>query len=140
MQKWIGVGHIDGEPVKVMYGNQECILLWVSCPRSWSPKKEDSIPVMFIGKRKSALKQAGIDKFDGSLVYIIGEISSRIKLKEPKQVNVGVCVFATSITFWDTKSIEKMQKGKVTNELIFDSTGLEEMEGDSNEEEKQNIL
>jgi len=133
MQKWIGVGHIDGEPIKVKYGNQECILLWVSCPRSWSPKDEDSIPVMFIGKRKKAVAQAGLDKFDGSQVYIIGEISSRIKLKEPKKVNIGVCVFATSITFWDTKSIEEMRKSKVNNELIFDSSGLEEMEEDDDE-------
>ena len=127
MQKWIGVGHIDGEPMKVMYGNQECVLIWVSCPRSWSPKKEDNIPVMFIGKRKKALEQAGMETFDGALVYIIGEISSRIKINSPKEVSVGVCVFATSITFWDTASITKMQKSKVNNELIFDSTGLEEI-------------
>jgi hypothetical protein len=88
---------------------------------------------MFIGKRKKAVAQAGLDKFDGSQVYIIGEISSRIKLKEPKKVNIGVCVFATSITFWDTKSIEEMRKSKVNNELIFDSSGLEEMEEDDDE-------
>ena len=128
MQKWLGVGRIDGEPMKVMYGNQECILIWLSCPRSWSPKSEDSIPIMFIGKRKSALTQTHLDKYDGTLVYVVGEVSSRIKLNEPKVVSIGVCVFATSITFWDTKSIEKKQKGKVNNELIFDSTGLEELE------------
>lgn len=127
MQKWIGVGHIDGEPMKVQYGNQECLLIWIDCPRSWSPKEEDSIPIMFIGKRKKALEQAGLDKYDGTLVYIIGEISSRIKIKSPKVVNIGVCVFATSITFWDTASIIKNQKSKLNNELIFDSTGLEEV-------------
>ena len=127
MQKWIGIGHIDGEPIKVMYGNQACILLWLSCPRSWSPKNEDSIPVMFIGKRKSALAQAGIDKFNGTLVYVLGEISSRIKLKSPKEVKIGVCVFATSITFWDTKHIDRKQNSKLNNEIIFESSGLEEI-------------
>lgn len=135
MQKWIGVGHIDGEPIKVMYGEQECILLWISCPRSWSPKNEDSIPVMFIGKRKYVLTQAGIKKFDGALVYVVGEISSRIKLNEPKNVNIGVCVFATSITFWDTDHIERMQKGKIKNEMIFESTGLEEDEDENLDKE-----
>lgn len=127
MQKWIGIGRIDGEPMKVKYGEQEYYLLWIACPRSWAPKKEDSIPVMLIGKRKNVLKQASTDKLDGSLVYVIGEIASRIKLNTPKAVNIGVCVFATSITFWDTENIQRMQKGKVNNELIFDSTGLEEM-------------
>ena len=127
MQKWIGVGHLDGEPIKVQYGNQECLLIWMSCPRSWSPKSEDSIPVMFIGKRKKVLEQAGLDKFDGTLVYVIGEISSRIKINKPKIVNIGVCVFATSITFWDTASIVKNQKSKLNNDLIFGSSGLEEV-------------
>lgn len=130
MQKWIGIGHVDGEPMKVQYGSQECLLLWVSCPRAWAPKSEDNVPIMFIGKRKKALEQAGLKSFDGALVYIIGEISSRIKITSPKHVNIGVCVFATSITFWDTANITKMQKSKVNNELIFDSTGLDEMEED----------
>ena len=129
MQKWIGVGRIDGEPMKVQYGEQECLLVWLNCPRSWSPKSEDSIPIMLIGKRKQILEQAGIDKFDGVLVYVIGEISSRIKLNTPKAVNIGVCVFATSMTFWDTKNIEKSRKKKAMNELIFGSSGLEETEG-----------
>jgi len=128
VQKWIGVGRIDGEPIKVMYGNQECILVWLSCPRSWSPREEDSIPVMFIGKRKSVLKQAGIDKFDGTLVYVLGEISSRIKLNSPKEVKIGVCVFATSITFWDTKHIDRSKNSKLNNEIIFETSGLEEFE------------
>lgn len=127
MQKWIGVGHIDGEPIKVMYGNQECYLIWLSCPRSWSPKNEDSVPVMFIGKRKSALTQAGISKYDGTLVFVIGEISSRIKLNSPKEVKIGVCVFATSITFWDTQHIDRKQNSKLNNEIIFESSRLEEL-------------
>lgn len=127
MQKWIGVGKIDGEPMKVQYGDQECTLVWLTCPRSWSPKKEDSIPIMFIGKRQSMLTQAQLDKYDGTLVYVMGEISSRIKLNSPKKVSIGVCVFATSLTFWDTKSIEAKNKGKITNEVIFDTTGLEEV-------------
>lgn len=129
MQKWIGVGRIDGEPIKVQYGDQECILIWMSCPRSWNPKNDDSVPIMFIGRRKKIIEQSKIKKFDGTLVYAIGEISSRIKLKSPKNVNIGVCVFATSLTFWDTKSIIDKQKSKVNNELIFDSSGLEETEG-----------
>lgn len=128
MQKWIGVGKIDGEPMKVQYGNQECLLIWICCPRSWSPKNEDNIPVIFIGKRKKALEQAGINKFDGTLVYVIGEISSRIKIIEPKAVSIGVCVFATSITFWDTKSILDKTKCRVNNEAIFDTSGIEEIE------------
>lgn len=131
MQKWIGIGHIDGEPMKVEYGNQECLLLWVSCPRAWAPKAEDNIPIMFIGKRKKMLEQAGLSTFNGSLVYIIGEISSRIKISSPKTVNIGVSVFATSITFWDTAHITKMQKSKVNNEMIFDSSGLDDLEVDT---------
>ena len=119
MQKWIGVGTIDGEPKIVKYGNTECLLLWMSCPRSWSPKSEDSIPLMFVGKRKEALEQAGISKYDGTLVYVLGEISSRIKIFNPKIVNIGVCVFVTSITFWDTESIIKNRKNKVDNDIIF---------------------
>ena len=134
MQKWIGVGHIDGEPIEVQYGNQTCTLLWMSCPRSWSPKGEDSIPLMFIGKRRDIVAQAGVEKFDGITVYILGEISSRIKLKTPKQVNIGVCVFVTSMSIWDTKSIERYRKAKITNEIIYETSGLESIEeGETNE-------
>lgn len=122
MQKWIGVGRIDGEPVNVRYGDLCSTLIWVSCPRSWQPSVEDSIPVLFIGKRKVTLTNSGLQKFDGSLVYVIGELSSRVKLNTEKVVNIGTCVFATSITFWDTASIEKMRKGKVNNEIIFESS------------------
>ena len=74
---------------------------------------------MFVGKRKEALEQAGISKYDGTLVYVLGEISSRIKILNPKIVNIGVCVFVTSITFWDTESIIKNRKNKVDNDIIF---------------------
>ncbi len=36
-------------------------------------------------------------------------------------------MFATLITFWDTASIVKNQKSKLNNDLIFGSSGLEEV-------------
>lgn len=137
MQKWIGIGRIVGEPKKVSYNDQESTFLWISCPRAWDSKNSDLVPVLFLGKRQSMLKEEGVKKYNGTLVYVIGELSSRIKLKEVGNITIGVCVFATSLTFWDIKSIENRRFIEPNHEFIFETSGLEEM-GVSSDEKTEN--
>lgn len=138
MQKWMGIGRIVNEPKKVMYNNQKCTFIWVSCPRAWDSKNSDLVPVLFIGKRQQMLEEKGIKKYNGTLVYVIGELSSRIKLKEVGNIVFGVSVFATSLTFWDIKSVEMRRNKEMNHEFLFDTSGLEELEVANDEKNESN--
>lgn len=116
MQKWIGVGRIDGEPTKVKFEDKDATLIWVNVPRSWS-KDSDNVPVLFCGKRQDMLMQA--NKLTGALVYVVGEISSRIRVVESRVANIGCCVFASSIEFWDVENMTNFTKNKPNNNVIF---------------------
>lgn len=120
MQKWIGVGRIDGEPIRVKYENKDAILMWINIPRHWS-NDSDNVPVMFYGSRINMLEQAstGTNTYSGALVYVMGELSSRIKVCGNKNVDIGCCVFATSIEFWDVEHITDFTKGKPNNKKIM---------------------
>ncbi len=122
----MGIGRINGEPMETEYEGLKATLLWVDIPRSWDPDSIDSVPILFVGKRMKLLAQAKVETYEGTLVYVLGELSSRIKLKNPKVINIGVCVFVTSITFWDTKSIEQRSKAKVSNQIILSDLESEE--------------
>lgn len=116
MQKWIGIGKIDGEPEDVEFEGSAAKLIWINCPRDWD-NDSDNIPVLFLGKRASMIAQS--KALSGSLVYVLGEISSRIKISSPKCVNIGCAVFAQSIEFWDVDTMTDFTKNKPNNKRIF---------------------
>lgn len=120
MQKWIGIGKIDGEPEKVKFDSKDALLVWINVPRSWS-QDSDNVPVLFCGKRMDMLTQASkrTKALTGALVYVMGEISSRIRLVNNKVANIGCCVFASSIEFWDVENMTDFTKNKPNNKVIF---------------------
>lgn len=133
MQKWIGVGRIDSKPelvtLKYKENSAEALLVWVRCTRAWDASKNDAIPTLWLGKRKELmLKYISASKqVEDSLVYVTGEISSRLVINNGQEMNLGLAVFGASITFWTTESIEKMEK-KVNQEDSLIGSSLEELE------------
>lgn len=124
MQKWIGIGRIDEEPSNVKLNGYDALLMWVRCTRSWDASKDDAVPVIWLGKRKfNVLKYISThEQLTGALVYVTGEISSRVKIEGEKEMTIGSAVFGTSLTFWDSESIATMEKKASSEESLLGSS------------------
>ena len=129
MQKWIGIGKIDEEPVNVKLNGYDALLMWVRCTRSWDATKNDAVPVLWLGKRRYRLLKHISTKgaVTGALVYVTGEISSRVKIEGEKEMTIGSAVFGNSISFWDSEAIATMEN-KVASEEEFIGSSLEDYE------------
>jgi len=129
MQKWLGIGRVDDEPIEVKINGYDALLMWVRCTRAWDATKDDAVPVLWLGKRKYLVHKyisTHNNTLAGALVYVTGEISSRVKIEGERDMTIGAAVFGSSISFWDSESIANMEKKALSEESLMGSS-LEEM-------------
>ncbi len=107
MQKWIGVGRVEGEPVDVAFRGKHALLIRLSCDKPWKPDSPDSVPVLFVGKRVDAFKRWKPAKCDGVLACVIGELSvDATVVRRGDESEYSIACIAVSVEFWDGAAIE----------------------------------